>query len=103
MRLGDLDSGSVYTTLSRQGACFDPAHRAIKSIQLGERQLLAHLFVPPVFESTQEDYGIHPSLMTGALQACVALIDGASGPVHDGTLIGLKSLRIEAAGYRSLQ
>src|SRR5262249_15081700 len=62
--------------------------------QLGSHRLVP-LRLPEAVEDTTADYVLHPSVIDSALQACVALIDGASArPSHLRLPIALDTLRI---------
>jgi hypothetical protein len=74
MRRATLDAASVYAELAKLGIQFGPAEQAMKAIHHGDGQLLAHLSRPalePADEANASDgaYVLHPSLMSGALQA----------------------------------
>jgi hypothetical protein len=69
----------VYAEFAAMGLHYGPAHRAITAIDQGDRQLLAHLSLPAVFAADESNgshsgYVLHPSVMTGAVQAGIGLI-----------------------------
>ena len=75
MERGQLEPGSVYAGLAQMGIVHGPALRAITAIHQGNDQLLAQLRLPGAVETGHDAYVLHPSLMDGALQACVGLMD----------------------------
>ena len=74
MTRGTVDVSGIYATFGKMGVSYGPSHRAISSVYLGEKQLLAHLRLPDAVASTLEDYRLHPSLLDGALQTPLALM-----------------------------
>ena len=46
---------------------------------MGEAEALAHLVLPEGAEQPGEAFGLHPSLLDGAFQACIALAGGDGG------------------------
>ena len=87
-----LDPVSLYTEVVSSGFIYGPALQAIIAIDEGSSQLLAQLRLPGTVAGTSGDYFLHPSLMDGALQAAVVLIDGVSRPNR--LPFALESLRI---------
>ena len=73
-----LGADAVYATFEAMGLMYGPAHRAVRHVYQGEGQLLAQLELPSCVRAGADQYRMHPSLMDGALQACVGLMD-ASG------------------------
>jgi acyl transferase domain-containing protein len=69
-----LEASDVYAILAQMGLIYGPAHQGITSLCLGEKQVLAHLHLPSMFETRQSEYVLHPSLMDSALQASIGLI-----------------------------
>jgi polyketide synthase PksN len=68
MRGDALDAEGFYAELAKSGLQYGPAQRAVTAVQPGDGQLLAQLSVPAT------DSAIHPSLMSGALQAATWLM-----------------------------
>src|SRR6266850_1027174 len=90
-----VEPDSVYATCDRMGLVYGPAFRAITAIHQGSNQLLAHLRLPRAVEDTSTDYVLHPSVMDGALQACVRQIDGSPEESSRPRLpFALESLRV---------
>ncbi|MEQ1511380.1 MAG: SDR family NAD(P)-dependent oxidoreductase, partial [Lysobacteraceae bacterium] len=78
MDRGALGADAVYATFEAMGLMYGPAHRAVRHVYQGEGQLLAQLELPSCVRAGADQYRMHPSLMDGALQACVGLME-ASG------------------------
>ncbi|MBN8213866.1 MAG: polyketide synthase dehydratase domain-containing protein, partial [Xanthomonadales bacterium] len=78
MDRGALGADAVYATFEAMGLMYGPAHRAVRHVYQGAGQLLAQLELPSCVRAGADQYRMHPSLMDGALQACVGLMD-ASG------------------------
>src|SRR4030095_9084311 len=76
MGWGRIEPNRIYAVCARMGLVYGPSFQGITDIQRGSGQLLAHLRLPSILQDTSGDYWLHPSLMDGALQACVGLIDG---------------------------
>jgi polyketide synthase PksN len=74
MQHGRLDGTTLYPLLATMGLNYGPAHQGIMSIDLGERQLLAQLRLPPIVESSGDQYVLHPSVVDSALQAAIGFI-----------------------------
>jgi acyl transferase domain-containing protein len=94
MERGQLEPSSVYALCARTGLIYGPSFQGINAIHLGNGQALAQLRLPSVVANTSGDYVLHPSLMDGALQAAVGLIDGASESGQLRLPFALDSLRI---------
>lgn len=86
-----VSPSSVYEACSRLGLLYGPSLQAMVAIHRGDRQALAELQLPKTIEQTSEDYVLHPSLLDGALQSCVALLEEQTEP---GLPFALESLRI---------
>ncbi|QYF93474.1 SDR family NAD(P)-dependent oxidoreductase [Massilia sp. PAMC28688] len=71
---GTLAGEALYSQLWQMGLEYGPAHRALDSLARGEGQALARLAVPDAAATQWQAYGLHPSLMDGALQACIGLM-----------------------------
>ena len=78
MPQGTLDRDNVYGAWMRMGAIYGPAFQAITALHVGNKQVLAQLRLPDAVADKPGDYVLHPSLMDGALQAAVGLIDDLS-------------------------
>ena len=60
------------------GVEYGPAHLGIREIYPCERGILTKLSLPVSVRSTLDQYGLHPSLVDSAIQACLALYSMAS-------------------------
>ena len=86
MRRGRLDGEQVYAAYARMGLDYGPAHRPIVSIALGDGAALAELRLPASVQGGASDYLLHPSLMDGALQAAIGLLDWQDDPMGQARL-----------------
>jgi acyl transferase domain-containing protein/enoyl-CoA hydratase/carnithine racemase/SAM-dependent methyltransferase len=103
MGLGRVEARSVYGARARTGLVYGPSLQGITAIHGGRGQLMARLQLPTNVEHTSGDYVLHPSLMEGALQACVWLIDSSSEHSSEPRLpVALDSLRIVAPCTREM-
>src|SRR5579864_950131 len=95
MRQGHMDPSAVYAAVVQSGLVYGPSFQAITAIHLGNGEVLAQLRLPANVADKSAEYVLHPSLMDGAMQACVVLMEGASGgPREPRTSFGLDSLRM---------
>jgi polyketide synthase PksN len=95
---GSLDPAELDAVLDRMGLSYGPAHRAITSIRLGEKQLLTELSLPAVVAGNEHEYALHPSLLDSALQAAVALVvDVKRAPGKPVVPFVLETLRVLSA------
>jgi acyl transferase domain-containing protein/enoyl-CoA hydratase/carnithine racemase/acyl carrier protein len=103
MRQGQLEPSSVQAACASMGLVHGPSFQGITAIHRGGDQLLARLRLPKVVEDTSGDYVLHPSLMDGALQACIGLIDGSTeGSDQPRMPFALESLRIVSPCSREM-
>jgi polyketide synthase PksN len=92
---GPEEPNRIYAACARMGLVHGPAFKAITAIHQGSQQVLAHLRLPKTAEEGSGEYVLHPSLMDGALQACVGLMEGSTERSHPTRLpFALESLRI---------
>ncbi len=75
MEHGRIEADGLYATCTRMGLLYGPSFQGVTAIRRGNGQLLAELRLPSVVAGDAGDYVLHPSLMDGALQACVGLIE----------------------------
>jgi len=73
MHKGHLDPDRVYQTFKKIGLNYGPAHQGIAGMELGDKELLAELFLPESVTDYQDTFVLHPSLMDSALQATIGL------------------------------
>jgi len=89
-----MDAAVLYAACAAMGLSYGPSFQSVSVVHRGSDQLLAELRLPRNVTDTAKDYVLHPSLMDGALQACVALL-GAS-PEQPRVPFALDVLRILA-------
>jgi len=94
MGQGQVEPASVYAACARAGLVYGPAFRGITAIHRGSGQLLAQLKLPRTVADNSRDYVLHPSLMDGALQAAVGLIEGGLESNQPRLPFALETLRI---------
>src|SRR6266850_2019094 len=94
MGQGQVEPASVYAACARVGLVYGPAFRGITAIHRGSGQLLAQLKLPRTVADNSRDYVLHPSLMDGALQAAVGLIEGGLESNQPRLPFALETLRI---------
>ncbi len=95
MRQGHMDPSAVYTAIPQSGLVCGPALQSITAIHLGNNELLAQLRLPVMVADKSADYVLHPSLMDGAMQACVVLMgEGSGGSRQSRSSFALDSMRI---------
>jgi acyl transferase domain-containing protein/enoyl-CoA hydratase/carnithine racemase/acyl carrier protein/SAM-dependent methyltransferase len=103
MGQGPVEPSNLYGSYTRMGIAYGPAFQAITAIDRDRDQLLAQLRLPRSVEGTSGDYVLHPSLMDGALQACVGLFDGTFESANQPRLaFALESLRIVSPCAREM-
>jgi polyketide synthase PksL len=78
MDRGQLDAAAVYERCAGAGLLYGPSFRSVHAVRRGKNQLLAQLRLPQSAAGASPDYVLHPSVMDGALQACVALVDDST-------------------------
>ncbi|MEM7132285.1 MAG: SDR family NAD(P)-dependent oxidoreductase [Chloroflexota bacterium] len=69
-----IEGADCYRRFEEQGLTYGPAFRTIEQIHANEHEVLAQLRLPP--RQGNESYGLHPSLLDGALQATIGLAVG---------------------------
>ena len=95
MGQGKLKRESVYAAWARMGAIYGPAFQGITALHLGNRQVLAQLVLPSSVADKTGDYVLHPSMLDGALQGAVGLMDDLSeGSTLPRVPFALDTLRI---------
>ena len=74
------DAGRVYEAFASMGLHYGPAHRAIRTLWVDDREARAHLALPPSVQAGAGEFGLHPSLLDGALQTATALVADLTDP-----------------------
>ncbi|QYF93475.1 SDR family NAD(P)-dependent oxidoreductase [Massilia sp. PAMC28688] len=87
---------AFYAALHEVGLEYGAAHRALQSVATDGGEVLAVLDLPPQ-AGMDGAYLLHPSLMDGALQACMALAGEPGGAPQLLLPFALESVRIESA------
>jgi acyl transferase domain-containing protein len=72
---GRLEGSALYPVFATLGLDYGAAFQGLAVIHRGEGQLLAELTLPDAARRNGGNYVLHPSLMDGALQASIALMD----------------------------
>ncbi|MEV4517118.1 SDR family NAD(P)-dependent oxidoreductase [Dactylosporangium sp. NPDC049525] len=70
----EVSGADCYDGFAALDMRYGPAMRALTALRTGDRQVLAQLELPAA--ATLDGYTLHPSLLDGALQACIGLVDG---------------------------
>ena len=78
-RVPGPDADVLYATAEARGITYGPGHRGVERLWTGEGQVLARIALPPAVRDTQDAYGLHPSIVDAALQACAGLLSVDSG------------------------
>ena len=74
---GIEDGAALYDDFRHMGVDFGGAHRAVERVWRGRDQLLAELGLPAVVRHEADRYVLHPSVLDGALQASMSLMDAS--------------------------
>ena len=91
-----LSASTVYSMLAGMQLQYGPAHQGVSEIRIGDKEVLAHLRLPPVVAGSENEYVLHPSLLDSALQASVGLIDSSRLPAKPLLPFVLERLRVVA-------
>ncbi len=96
MGRGELDMEAAYAACARMGLLYGPAFRGVTAIHRGNGEVLAQLRLPAAVVSGAADYVLHPSLLDGALQAAVGLLETGAESSQFRLPFALETLRIVA-------
>ncbi len=69
-----LSSLQCYDAFRSMGLDYGPGHQGLGKMYVGEGQVLAQLSLPSSVSESQDQFGLHPSLMDAALQASIGLM-----------------------------
>ncbi|HEU4888666.1 MAG TPA: beta-ketoacyl synthase N-terminal-like domain-containing protein, partial [Thermoanaerobaculia bacterium] len=95
MGRGTLAADAVYASAARMGIHYGPSFQGVTAVHRGTGQVLAQLRLPDAVEHTSAEYVLHPSLMDGALQAAIGLIDDTAVLSEEPRLpFALETLRV---------
>ncbi len=83
-----MTGAECYAAFAARGLRYGLRFQTIETIAVGEGQALARVVLPSLVSGTHSDYGLHPSLLDAAFQACIGLArsDGA-GPDENATFV----------------
>ncbi|MBV9493611.1 MAG: SDR family NAD(P)-dependent oxidoreductase, partial [Acidobacteria bacterium] len=76
MTRGALDVDILYAEAARLGLLYGPSFRAIAALHRGNGEVLAQLQLPAA--AAKNDFVLHPSLLDGALQSALGLMETAT-------------------------
>jgi acyl transferase domain-containing protein/enoyl-CoA hydratase/carnithine racemase/NAD(P)-dependent dehydrogenase (short-subunit alcohol dehydrogenase family)/acyl carrier protein len=99
MTRGRLERAGAYETFHRAGLMYGPTFQTITSIRRGADQALASLRLP---DGVDGEYVLHPSLLDGAIQACLGLLDDADTILEPRLPFALDALRVFAPCTRDM-
>ncbi|MBZ5526240.1 MAG: SDR family NAD(P)-dependent oxidoreductase, partial [Acidobacteriia bacterium] len=104
MGQGPMAPHDIYAACAGMGVVHGPALQSISAVYQASNQVLAHLRLPRTVEGEWEDYLLHPSLMDGALQATVKLMESEGGELRTQTRLpfALDSLRVVSPCTREM-
>ncbi|MDX8047239.1 SDR family NAD(P)-dependent oxidoreductase [Gracilibacillus sp. S3-1-1] len=100
-----------YNRLKEIGLQYGPCFQAIQSVSYGKNEVIAHLFLPEELsnnpETSLESFLLHPSLVDGALQSSLvlineAMIDHTVLPFAIGEMTIIRPLKEECFAYATL-
>jgi len=96
---GTLEADDCYAAFSAAGLSYGPGHRALESVHRGTDGVLARLRLPAALAPDAGGFVLHPSLMDGALQACIGLLGDSQGALPKVALpCALRELQVLVAG-----
>jgi polyketide synthase PksN len=72
----EVPGADVYDGFAALDMRYGPAMRAMTTMYTGDAQVLARLELAASLAYTLADFTLHPSLLDGALQACIGLVSG---------------------------
>ncbi len=65
---------ACYDRFQQWGLQYGSSFKTLQALHLNGTEALAHLALPPALSADLPHYGLHPSLLDGALQSCIGLI-----------------------------
>jgi len=96
--LQGFDPQAFYGGLKRAGLDYGRGLQGLQTIQAGAGQILARVGPPAGWDSQAQDYGLHPILLEGALQACMVFVSAGNEAVRPWVPVALDSLTLASAG-----
>ena len=95
-----MSAATLYANCARMGLLYGPAFQAVTALHRGEGQVLSELRLPAGVESAAGDYVLHPSLLDGALQSAVGLLEEGSNTAW--LPFALETLRVVSPCHRDM-
>ncbi|WP_103071996.1 type I polyketide synthase [Aquimarina sediminis] len=81
-----LEEDEIYEKLSKAKLEYGPYFRTIKAINLGEKELVAHIKGHPAINESDQDYFIHPTLLDACFQSMIVFDSSEFVPVSIGKI-----------------
>jgi len=72
--LYELNASECYNILGGMDLNYGAAHQSIQCLYANNDQVLAKIILPACVSDTKDEFVLHPSIIDGALQACVGLL-----------------------------
>ncbi|BCH57154.1 SDR family NAD(P)-dependent oxidoreductase [Agrobacterium vitis] len=103
MQPSGIEMQDFYAAFRKAGIIHGPSYLGVTALYRRSDDVMARLVLPEVVATTEQDYGLHPSLMESALQAASLLIAGRK-PHEGGPSLpfALESLSIHGASSRDM-
>ena len=76
--LGSLSGQACYERFSRLGLSYGPGHRGLRQLWQAENEVLGQIRLPQQVRPQADRYGLHPSVLDAAFQACLGFYEGQS-------------------------
>ncbi|MEV8230076.1 SDR family NAD(P)-dependent oxidoreductase [Streptomyces sp. NPDC079167] len=73
------DADVLYATAAARGIDYGPGHQGVRQWWTGVGQVLARVALPQAVRDTLDAYGLHPTTVDAALQACAGLSPVTAG------------------------
>ncbi len=70
----DIDVNKCYNFFNSIGLQYQNAFRSIKKITSNQKETLVYLELPSACDDNFSEFSLHPSIMDGALQACIVFL-----------------------------
>ncbi|QHI36099.1 Polyketide synthase PksL [Kordia antarctica] len=84
-------------TLQNQLKSITNSIQGIKTLYVGEHQVLAHLQLSTEVEATINDYKLHPSILESAIQSAIGLVEAAQSQTTSIIPTSISSVEIRSA------
>ena len=94
IRGGAVDAAGLYAAFEKMGVLYGQTFKSITALEYSHNEVVAQIR-PSALPTTPAQYVLHPTVMDGALQSCVVLMDGWSeGLLHPRLPFALDTLRV---------